>query len=317
MQELPFILGVGQKMRRTMLSKKIRKLATNRVVILENVTCPYCGKLLNESNNTKEHVIGRRFVPKGSLDRNWNLILRACRDCNSEKSILENDISAITQAGKHWFGGNDASEGELEEAQRKARHSTSRKTGKPVLNSQEEFKIKVLSAPGAAITLNMVAPPQIDQERIFHLARMQMMGFFYFITYNQETKRGGFWPEGFYMISEAHHRDWGNSLHRSFMNLVVSWEPRWVVNTAEGYFKSIIRRHPNAMCWSWALEWNKNYRMVGFFGDKSAAKELIDGFEKPSMSTSQVKDDASISFRSDVPLDENNDHLFLWEDGNA
>jgi len=300
-----------------MLTKELRELPVNRAVILDNVTCPYCGKLLSESNNTKEHVIGRRFVPKGSLDQNWNLIVRACRDCNSEKSILENDISAITQAGKHWFGNNNSGEGELEEAQRKARNSTSQRTGKPVLNSQEEIKIKVHFATGAAFTFNMVAPPQIDQERIFHLARMQMMAFFYFITYNHETRCGGFWPEGFYLVSEAHYIDWGNPLHRSFMRAVVSWEPRWVGNTAEGYFKSIIRRHPDAECWSWALEWNSNYRVVGFFGDKNAAQELVDGFEKPNMSTSQASDGASIGFRSDVSLDENEDHLFVWEDGSA
>lgn len=287
----------------------------NRAMVLENITCPYCGEFLSASNNTKEHVIGRRFVPKGLLSRNWNLIVRACRDCNSEKSILENDISAITQVGKHWFGGSDPREGELEEAQRKARNSTSKRTGKTVLNSQEEIKINAPFGPGVMFTFNMVAPPQINQERIFQLACMQMMAFFYFITYNKETKRGGFWPEGFYLVSEAHHGDWGNPLHRSFMKAVASWEPRWVGITAEGYFKSIIRRHPNAECWSWALEWNNNYRVVGFFGDKDAAQELVDGFGKPNISTSQASDGALIGLRSDVSLDENEDHLFSWEDG--
>lgn len=300
-----------------MHTKELRELPLNRAVVLDNVTCPYCGDLLNESNNTKEHVIGRRFVPKGVLNRNWNLIVRACRDCNSAKSILENDISAITQAGKHWFGANAPEEGELEEAKRKARNSTSLRTGKPVLDSQEAINIEVPFGPGGVFKFNMVAPPQMDQERIFHLARMQMMAFFYFITYNQDTKRGGFWPQGFYLVSEAHHGDWGNALHRSFMSAVVAWEPRWVGNTAEGYFKSMIRRHPNAECWSWALEWNNNYRVVGFFGDKDAAQELVDGFEKPMMSSSKTKDGGAIHFRSDISLDENEDLLFVWENGNA
>jgi hypothetical protein len=293
-----------------MLSKQFRELPANRAVILENVTCPYCAEVLNASTNTKEHIIGRRFVPKGSLDRSWNLIVCACRECNSEKSILENDISAITQVGKHWFGRNGSEEEELGEAQRKARRSTSKKTGKPVLNSQEEITIKVPFGPGALFTFNMVAPPQIDQERIFHLARMQMMAFFYFITYDHETKRGRFWPEGFYLVSVAHHGDWGNSLQRAFMSSVVSWEPCWIGNAAKGYFKSIIRRHPSANCWSWALEWNNNYRVIGFFGNKGAAQALVDGYQKPNVSTSQGKDGTAIGFRNDVPLGEDEDCLF-------
>lgn len=300
-----------------MLTKELRKLPINRAVVLDNITCPYCGDLLIESNNTKEHVIGRRFVPKGALNQNWNLIVRACRTCNSEKSHLENDISAITLAGKHWFGDTEPEEGEIKEAKRKAKNSTSGKTGKPVVASQEEINIKVPFGPGAVFKFNLIAPPQIDQERIFALARMQMMAFFYFITYNHETKRGGFWPHGFYLVSEAHHRDWGNSLHRSFMKVVVEWEPRWLGNTAKGYFKSIIRRHPNAECWSWALEWNNNYRMVGFFGDKDTAQTLVDEFDKSEMSSSQTNDGNSIRFRSDVALIEDEDLLFVWDDENA
>jgi len=300
-----------------MLTKELRELPPNRAVVLDNVTCPYCGDLLSESTNTKEHVIGRRFVPKGTLNQSWNLIVRACRRCNSEKSILENDISAITLAGKHWFRPNNAGTGEIEEAKRKSKNSTSGKTGRPVARSQEEVSFEIPFGPGAVFKFNMVAPPQIDQERILALARMQMAAFFYFITYSHATKRGGFWPQGFYLVSEAHHGDWGNSLHRAFMNAVVTWEPRWVGNTAEGYFKSIIRRHPNAECWAWALEWNGNYRVVGFFGDRGVAQGLVDGFDVPQMSSSITTDGNPIYSRSDVKLSEDEDRLFVWRDENA
>lgn len=300
-----------------MLTKELRELPINRAIVLDNVTCPYCGELLTESNNTKEHVIGRRFVPKGALNQNWNLIIRACRKCNSEKSLLENDISAITLAGKHWFDPRNAEEGEIMEARRKAKNSTSRRTGRPVESSQEEINIEVPLGPGVVFKFNMFAPPQIDQERLFSLARMQMMAFFYFITYNHETKRGGFWPNGFYLVSEAHHGDWGNALHRSFMKAVVTWEPRWIGNTAEGYFKSIIRRHPDAECWSWALEWNNNYRVVGFFGDKGVAKTIVNEFEKPQMSFSQTNDGNAFHYRSDAALNEDEDSLFVWGDESA
>jgi hypothetical protein len=47
-----------------------------------------------------------KFVPKGTLENQWNLILNACRNCNGRKADLENDISAITMQpdvlGKHF-----------------------------------------------------------------------------------------------------------------------------------------------------------------------------------------------------------------------
>jgi hypothetical protein len=52
--------------------------------------------MLTEESATDEHVIGRRFVPKNTMFGQWNVILRACRECNTAKSELENDISAIT-----------------------------------------------------------------------------------------------------------------------------------------------------------------------------------------------------------------------------
>jgi Zn-dependent oligopeptidase len=65
-------------------------------------------------------------------------------------------------------------------------------------------------APGVTFKLNSVAPPQVNNDRVYELTRMKMMAFFYFITFNKKTKRGGFWTDGFYPLSEAHHGDWGN-----------------------------------------------------------------------------------------------------------
>src|SRR5438067_12808695 len=68
----------------------------NRAIVLKNETCVYCGSELTAGNCTKEHVIGRKFVPKGKLHEEWNLIVRACTSCNHTKSDLEDDISAIS-----------------------------------------------------------------------------------------------------------------------------------------------------------------------------------------------------------------------------
>lgn len=293
--------------------KRLTALPANRAILLDNITCPYCGVMLNPDNNTKEHVIGRRFVPKGTLNGYWNLVVRACALCNNTKSTLENDISAISLAGRYWFGASDSDDSTLSEAKRKAAASISRKTRKPVMHSQENIDFKVPFGSAATFTFNLVSPPQVESERLHELARMQMMAFFYFITFDKATKRGGFWRDGFYPLTEAHHADWGNVIHKSFIKAVETWEPRWLGNTADGFFKSIIRRHPSEECWSWALEWNKNYRLIGFFGAYAPVEEIISAFDRPKMTHYDTGDNSWVRLREEIKLsEEEEDCLFAW-----
>ena len=64
----------------------------SKPVLLRNTVCAYCVVQLTASNATKEHVVGRKFVPTGKLDKRWNLILRTCSPCNTRKSELEDDL---------------------------------------------------------------------------------------------------------------------------------------------------------------------------------------------------------------------------------
>lgn len=295
-----------------MFLNELEQLTDNKAIVINNITCPYCSLPLCENpNNTKEHVIGRRFVPKGSLSNCWNLIVRACKNCNSEKSDLENDISAITLAGRMWFDTSNAAEN-INEAKRKSKSSISRKTRKPVIESQEHLKFKISPASGVEVTFNMTSPPQIEDKRVYELARLQIMAFFYFVTYDKVSRTGGFWQEGFHPLSFAHHKDWGNVLQKSFMNKVADWEPRWIGITADGHFKSIIRRHPTSECWSWAVEWNRNYRVIGFFGSRKAAQELVNEFEFPDMMSISSDHNSHIAYRLDIELSDDEDVLFKW-----
>ncbi len=79
-----------------MLTKDLNHLPATKPLRLRNVICPYCGVALTKQNSTREHVIGRKFVPKGTLENQWNLILNACHACNNRKADLEDDIAAIT-----------------------------------------------------------------------------------------------------------------------------------------------------------------------------------------------------------------------------
>ena len=133
----------------------LRYWPSNQVSRLNNVSCAYCGVTLSEAPADKEHVIGRGFIPKGKLAGCWNLIVRACRACNAYKADLEDDISAITMQTDRLgpFGHDDATG--TSEAVRKAGKSFSRRTGKLVKNSHEQFTIRGRLAGGATYTVGL------------------------------------------------------------------------------------------------------------------------------------------------------------------
>lgn len=295
-----------------MMAGKHEELPANRAILLDNRTCVYCGKGVELRDSTKEHVIGRRFVPRGTLDRSWNLIVRACTHCNSAKAELEDDISAITLHGNCWGGVGDVDDKVLSEIHRKSKGCVSRLTGKPVKDSQERFTFEVPVAQDAKFTFNFVSPPQIDENRIYELARMHIGAFFYFITYDKTSQIGHFWPEGFYPLIAVHKGDWGHPAHKAFMKSVVHWEPRWIGCGAGDYFCSIIRRHPSETCWAWALEWNKYYRIMGFFGERKPAQIITDTFPSHDIITMGSGDGWSVKYRMEQPLEEKDDILFLW-----
>ncbi len=280
----------------------------NRPVLLNNVLCIYCGACLDKKSRSKEHVIGRRFVPRGKLEASWNLLVWSCRGCNNTKSALEDDISAITMHPD--ASGSYAKEDEIlvAESQRKSSKSISARTGKRVVDSVETINVNVPLGVGISITLSLQAPPQLDRWRVFELARLQLIGFFYWITYDSQSRRGGYWPGNYFPVLEARRPDWGSPILKTFMRTVADWEPRLLsgAELIDGYFKVAIRRHPRLECWSWALEWNHNMRIVGFFGDEGAATDLIAAI----VGASAQEPGRSFAFRTEVPLDPNEDFLF-------
>ena len=202
---------------------------------------------------TDEHVIGRRFVPKGSLASGWSLIVRACKRCNNAKADLEDDISAITLLPRLGDVHEDAELAAI--ASRKAKGSLSRRTKKTVADSYEENKIHGRFGPSGTMTFGMVAPPQLDPERVRRLAHLHLQGFFYLITYDEGRRSGGFIPGDIGWLNEASREDWGNPVQQGFAALVRDWLVRVEGAGASGYFKIAIRRDPTgAEVWSFALE---------------------------------------------------------------
>lgn len=299
----------------TMLDPPVKEFRPNRPLLLDNVTCWYCGRLFNDRGllRTAEHAIARRFVPRGKLDGQWNLIGWACGECNGRKADLENDISAISMQ-PDALGRYPDNDHELKsEAERKARNSFSRRTRRLVKDSAEKIAARAPLAPGVEFEFEATARPQANSDRVHELARLQLMAFFYWLTFDEKTGRGGFWRGGFFPIYDTVRSDWGNPLVRSFMDSVIGWEPRLIAITAEGFYKVAIRRHPEAECWSWALEWNKQHRIIGFFGERSAAEAIAKSLSSLPLISLAEGPDSFVRYHQETPLADGDDKLFYWD----
>lgn len=252
---------------------RMRELSPKSRVRLDNTKCAYCHKPFSKELPAEdEHVIGRRFVPKGSLAAQWNLIVRSCRPCNERKCSLENEVSAITMRPGP-VGREPADQRRIAEANRKATARSTR-TGNSVGESNEDVQIQGNLMPSVQFSANFVSGPQLDTKRSADLAYLQVSALFYLITYDEEARIGSPIPLGFAPINDAMWPDWGNARFRGFQELISSWTWRVHAVGADGYFKAIIRRHPDESIalWAWALEWNRGYRTVGFFGDRDATQ---------------------------------------------
>lgn len=290
------------------MSNEVIKKPPDRAIRLNNETCPYCGILLTRESRTKEHVVGRRFVPRGSLYQHWNLIVWACEPCNSRKAELEDDLSAISMQPDPW-GAHARDDIRLHnEAARKAK-TKSRRSGKPVKDSQEQFSISHKFG-GAEFKFSFTSAPQADDARIIELARMQVMAFFYWITIQPGEVNGRFWGGSFFPLQPVRRADWGNEQLRFFMTETKGWDWRVHAVTADGYFKLAIKKHPDRLNWSFAVEWNESYRIVGFFGDIDGLMGLRDSVPELAMETIHAQGDDWIRQRREVPVSDEDDILF-------
>ena len=274
---------------------------------LKNRICPYCGAVLDAENTTKEHVVGRNFVPKGSLSGCWNLILQCCRDCNSYKSDLENDISAVSMI----YGAIDSDSSNVkEEAHRKAAKSVSRRTCLPLSQSNETISLELSPFSNLHVNASMVSPPQVDVSRSIELAYKQVAAFYFLLTYDTEKLEVRSWPGAFVLLSQTPCSDWGNTVQKWFMTTVIEWQTRVLGVMADGFFKIAVRRHPNLEVWSWALEWNHGLRMTGFLGEVATVKDIIVSRPEMKWHTMVHSDGQYTRIRAESRLQADEDLLF-------
>ena len=190
---------------------------------------------------------------------------------------------------------------------RKAAGARSRLTRKSVADSYEEHVVEGRIMSAIDCRFAFTAPPRVAPERVMRLARFHLQGFFYLITYD-EQRRGGAGIGDIGWIDDARRPDWGNDLQRGFADYVSCWNSAIEGIGADGYFKIAIRREPSGdRLWSFALEWNKALRSIGFFGDLQRAQKHADLL--PPLRFQQL--DARRRMRLEVSLDPKDDRLFL------
>jgi hypothetical protein len=288
-------------------------LDPKRATKLNNLFCPYCGQAINISTSNEDHVIARRFVPKCLLENRWNLILRSCVACNTNKSKLEDDISAISLVPT--FGNPAASQIPPinNEILRKARGSKSARTNRKVIDSYEEIEVNYTLLEDVKIRIGLIGPPQVNEDRILALNHFHLNAFSYFLTYDYSSSRGYWLPGQSDLINIANFGDWGNVRMRKFMMLTEKWTSQFDVTTADGFFKVRISKNPDAEIWSWALEYNKNIRSVGTIGKPSALDEfynLIPQFNWSPWFKETVESKQLRRQRLEVPISDIDDILF-------
>jgi hypothetical protein len=195
----------------------------------------------------------------------------------------------------------------VELSRRKAQKSISRSSGKQVAESSETLKLNAEMMPGVNFAFSLIAPAQLDSLRTRRLAYMHLQAFFYLITYDKKSGKGGFMPGIHAWVIESRRSDWGNRVLRSFAELTKSWTPRVIGTGAEGYFRIAIRRDPSgAEVWSFALEWNQSFRIAGFFGDPQTVPVYVKAL--PNMDMHRIGPE--LRFREEIALPPNEDTLF-------
>ncbi|MBY0566541.1 MAG: hypothetical protein K2P70_04485 [Hyphomonadaceae bacterium] len=196
------------------------------------------------------------------------------------------------------------------EVERKAARAISRRTGKPVAHGEEPLEIKGQWGP-ASIGFKFDMPPQAAEERIFELARMQVAAFFYWITFDTPSSKGGFMPGDFAPLNETRKPDWGNPQSLWFMQTTASWDWRIHAIGADGFFKLAMKKKSETEhIWSWALEWNHNLRVCGFFGDPTLIDALAQGIPTLEMTAAQRSPKRVLRYRKEVSLEASDDTMF-------
>ena len=280
-----------------------------------NSRCVYCGRPTEgdaSRETNKEHLIGRNFVPKGTLggDGRFNFIFRSCKKCNSEKADIERHVSSLTLFNSPACMDDPSAK---KAAVRKAnRDYHPAKRGVRVKDSSESFPLKCQYGP---LTFNFICmpQPQLHRPHVVNLAFRHVQGLFAIVT--AKSPKGENYrvlrPSNFYFHNAYISNDWGNPHLVEVEKRTRKWEIVASVNTAERYFKAVLRkRSTKPEEWFWALEWNKQLRVIGALIDEGLSPRAFDDLPDQGWRKGGTSDGKEMAFRSETPLSSDDDNLF-------
>ena len=281
-----------------------------------NQYCLYCGALVGNGSNiesNKEHLIGREFVPAGEFGsgNSFNFIFRACKQCNDEKANIERHLSSIALFSSPARGMSELHNLIAERKAGKDFHPD--KKGVLVRDSVDTFNISS-GGSGFNMSVEMVGPPQPNPTFVTILAFRHIQGIFSLITSQNPLvaeKTNLLIPKYFHFYGMYNYRDWGNAHLTTVMGRAKEIPCYANIETANGFFKVIMRRsrEPRGE-WFWALEWNKNFRLVGAITNPATVPAIFRDLPPLTYHNLGVQEGAKTRMREDVPLIGEEDILF-------
>lgn len=271
-----------------------------------NACCIYCGIFLRGTNppeSDKEHLIARNFVPKGTMDgQPFNFLFRTCRSCNARKASAERHVSSVTLFNSPGrFDNSKVNEDAIRKGEGDFHPN---KQGVLIQNAHEHTSITTSFGP-MSIKFGMVAPPQPDRDKVGEVAFSHIQGLFTLICtedYLDPQKMRLLPQKEFIWYDYYTHNDWGNPQAVEIANRVRNWDCFANIESAQGYFKAIMRCSDEG--WFWALEWNRQLRLLGGIGRERM--KLFEGLPSEDWTPNPQRRQ-----RRNVALDIKDDHLFV------
>lgn len=235
-------------------------------------------------------------------DQSFNFLFRTCRPCNDSKASAERHVSSVTL----FNSPSRLENSKVDEiaTQKGDGDYHPKKKGVLIRDAHEHISLN-FSIGHISSKFEMVAPPQLDRASVEDVAFRHIQGLFALICTEDhlDPEKIRLLPQDqFIFFGSYTHDDWGNPQALEIANRVCDWDCLANIESAQGHFRAIMRR--NKESWFWALEWNKQLRLIG--GISKMPMGLFEGLPSQGwMQTPQGR------MRKNVPLITENDHLFL------
>jgi len=219
----------------------------NRDPARTNQYCLYCGGFVGAGSpveSDEENLVGRRFVPVGSMNNAFNFSFRACRSCNARKASLERHISSITLLNSPAV---HVDVNARRAAERKAvgdtHPETGIKMGEAIERQNVEFNIGL-----ATFNFGMSGPSPAAKDFVPLLASYHIQALFALVTTPENLFTGDLrlLPiDQFHVFGSYPHSDWGNPQLVAIIGRAANWPCRVAIHTAGGFFRACLRQSAN------------------------------------------------------------------------